>query len=73
VVRHARLYVALKQIGILDSYLGEFIFREEETDYSSILNAIRRGYESAAVGAHQAGRSTNWENFNATQLACYLV
>jgi len=67
------LYDALKQIGILDSYPGELIFREEETDYSSTLKAIRRGYELAAAQAQEAGKSADWGNFNTTELAYYLV
>jgi hypothetical protein len=48
-------------------------FPEEEKDYSSTLKAIRRAYELAAIEARDAGRTAEWEQYKARELAYYLV
>jgi sulfate permease, SulP family len=67
------LFAALTQIGITERYSLDFIFREEERDYSATLKAIRRAYELAAIEARAAGKAPDWENLKAAELAYYLV
>jgi SulP family sulfate permease len=67
------LFAALTQIGITERHAPEFIFTEEEVDYSATLNAIRRAYALAAIEARSAGTKTDWDTFGATKLAYYLV
>jgi SulP family sulfate permease len=53
--------------------LVDFIFTEEEQDYSATLKAIRRAYALAAIEAKSAGTKADWENLSTTKLAYYLV
>jgi SulP family sulfate permease len=67
------LFDALTQIGITERYPRDFIFTEEEQDFSATLKAIRKAYALAAIDARADGRTANWENLGATKLAYYLV
>lgn len=68
------LLAALTQIGITERHSPDFIFSEEEVDYSATLNAIRRAYALAAIEARSAGAAADFEPLGAaTKLAYYLV
>ena len=68
------LLAALTQIGIIERHSPDFIFSEEEVDYSATLNAIRRAYALAAIEARSAGTAADFEPLGAaTKLAYYLV
>lgn len=67
------LYAAITQIGITERLQPEFIFAEEEQDYSATLRAIRRAYALAAIEAQAAGRTETWEHLSETKLTYYLV
>jgi sulfate permease, SulP family len=67
------LFDALTQIGITARYPRDFIFTEEEQDFSATLKAIRKAYALAAIDARADGRTADWENLDATKLAYYLV
>jgi sulfate permease, SulP family len=67
------LFDALTQIGITERYPRDFIFAEEEQDFSATLKAIRKAYALAAIQARADGRTADWESLDATKLAYYLV
>ncbi|ACK51764.1 sulphate transporter [Methylocella silvestris BL2] len=67
------LLAALGKIGVADRLSPDFIFIEEEQDYSATLKAIRRAYALAAIEAKSRGAEPEWESFKANKLAYYLV